>query len=251
MTRILFDNRRGRRHTRTVFHDGRSFDPDRVDGRQEDDMTNATRPRTAGEQISAPRGSLGSGRLEFTRGAARLTVRSAGIPELFRARFDRPVPSVSVDGGAVTVCYPRCFPRSWLRPWAPRGGQRTLNEDVAWEVRVRKGVAHLDADLRGLRVEAVDLGHGASHLEVRLPRPSGVVPVRVAGGASHVRIRRPAGTPVRLRIGRGVADLRFDGQEFGAVGGRLRLPSPQAAGADDRYDIDISGGASHLQIATE
>lgn len=191
------------------------------------------------------------GQLEFTRGAARLTIRGARIPELFQARFDRPAPSVSVDGGAVTVRYPRFSPGGWLRPWARRGGQMTLNQDVAWAIRVRRGVAHLDADLRDLRVESVETSQGASRVELRLPRPSGVVPVRIGGGASHVRIRRPAGTPARLRIGRGVADLSFDEQEFGAVGGRLRLESPQAGGADGRYEIEIAGGAAHVQVTTE
>jgi hypothetical protein len=191
------------------------------------------------------------GQLEFTRGAARLTIRGARIPELFQARFDRPAPSVSVDGGAVTVRYPRFSPGGWLRPWARRGGQMTLNQDVAWAIRVRRGVAHLDADLRDLRVESVETSHGASRVELRLPRPSGVVPVRIGGGASHVRIRRPAGTPARLRIGRGVADLSFDEQEFGAVGGRLRLESPQAGSADGRYEIEIAGGAAHVQVTTE
>jgi hypothetical protein len=88
-------------------------------------------------------------------------------------------------------------------------------------------------------------------VELRLPRPSGMVPVRIGGGASHVRIRRPAGTPARLRIGRGVAHLTFDEQELGAVGGRLRLESPQAGAADGRYDIDIDGGANHVQVTTE
>lgn len=204
-------------------------------------------------QFSAPRGSLTEGRVEFARGAARLTIRGARIPDLFRARFDRPAPSVSLDGGSVTVRYPRFSPRNWLRPrpWARHGGQVTLNEDVAWDIAIRKGVAHLDADLRGLRVEAVEVSNGASRVEVRLPRPAGVVPVRVGGGASHVTIRRPAGTPARLRIGRGVTDLVFDEQEFGAVGGRLRLESPGAGGMDGRYDIEISGGAAHVRVVTE
>jgi hypothetical protein len=204
---------------------------------------------TGARQFSAPRGSLTDGRLEFARGAARLTIRGARIPDLFRARFDRPAPAVSLDGGAVTVRYPRFSPRAWLRP--RRGGQVTLNEDVAWDVVVRKGVAHLDADLRGLRIGAVEVTHGASRVELRLPRPSGVVPVRVGGGASHVTVRRPAGTAARLRIGRGVADLTFDEQEFGAVGGRLRLETPGAHGTDDRYEIEISGGAAHVQVITE
>jgi hypothetical protein len=203
------------------------------------------------EQFSAPLGSLRNGRLEFTRGAARLTIRSSSIPDLFRAGFDRPAPSVSVHGGAVTVRYPRLSPSRWLRPWARRGGQVTLNQDVTWAIRVRRGVAQLDADLRDLQVESVDVSQGASRVEVRLPRPSGVVPVRVGGGASHVRIRRPAGTPARLRIGRGVADLTFDEQEFGAVGGRLRLESREAGGADGRYDIEIAGGAAHVEVVTE
>jgi hypothetical protein len=77
------------------------------------------------------------------------------------------------------------------------------------------------------------------------------VPVRIGGGASHVRIYRPAGTPARLWIGRGVADLTFDEQHFGAVGGRLRLESREADSTDGRYDIEVAGGASHVQVTTE
>jgi hypothetical protein len=216
-----------------------------------DGMTSEMRPPTSAEQFSASGEGLSEGRLEFSRGAAHLTVRGARIPDLFRARFDRPAPSVSVDGGSVTVRYPRFSPQSWRRPLGRRGGQVTLSEDVTWDIRIRYGVAHLDADLRGLRIASVDLGHGASRIDLRLPRPSGVVPVRVTGGASHVRITRPAGTPARLRIGRGVTDLSFDDQEYGAVGGRLRLASPGGSDTDDRYDIETAGGATHIQVTTE
>jgi hypothetical protein len=47
----------------------------------------------------------------------------------------------------------------------------TLNQEMAWHIEVREGVAHLDADLRDLRLEALDLGWGASQVEVRLPAP--------------------------------------------------------------------------------
>jgi len=204
-----------------------------------------------GDQFSGLPGSLNRGRLEFARGAARLTVQGEGIPELFRARFDRPAPSVSLHEGAVTVRYPRFSLRGWLRPWVRRGGQVTLNKDVSWDLSIQGGVAHLDADLRDLQLEALDVRQGASRLDLRLPRPAGVVPVRIGGGASHVRIRRPAGTPARLHISRGVADLTFDKQEFGAVGGRLRLESPQAGAAEGSYQIEIAGGAAHVQVTTE
>jgi hypothetical protein len=194
---------------------------------KEDDMANDSAPAAAGQDFSAPRGGHTQGRLEFTRGAAHLAIHGASMQDLFRAHFDQPVPSVTVDGGTITVQYPRFSPRGWLRPGAHRGGEVTLNQDVAWHIMVRGGVAHLDADLRALRLEALELGQGASQVEVRLPRPAGVVPVRVRGGASQVRIRRPVGVPVRLRVGRGVADLRFDEQEWGAVGGGLRLEPPR------------------------
>ena len=215
------------------------------------DLTRAMAVQRHGQRFSVPRGALRRGRLEFARGAGRLAIRSAGIPEVVRARFDRPVPSVSTDEGAVRVRYPRFSLGGWRRPWARRGGEVTLNNDVVWDLDIRGGAAHLEADLRDLRLEGLEVRRGASHVEARLPVPSGVVPVRIVGGASHVRIRRPAGTPARLRIGRGVTDLTFDGQEFGAVGGRLRLESPQEGGADGRYDIEIDGGASHVRITTE
>jgi hypothetical protein len=154
-------------------------------------------------------------------------IHGASMEDLFRAHFDQPVPSVTVDGGTVTVQYPRFSPRGWLRPGARRGGNVTLNQDMAWHITVRGGVAHLDADLRDLRLEALELGQGASQVEVRLPRPAGVVPVRVRGGVSQVRIRRPAGVPAQLRVGRGVADLRFDEQEWGAVGGGAAAGHPR------------------------
>jgi hypothetical protein len=214
-------------------------------------MRNDTASAAAGQHFSAPRGAHTEGHLEFSRGAAHLAIHGAGMEDLFRAHFDPPVPSVTVDGGTVTVQYPRFSPRGWLRPVAPRGGKVTLNQDMAWKVTVRGGVAHLDADLRVLRLEALELGQGASQVEVELPRPAGVVPVRVRGGASQVRIRRPAGVPVRLRVGRGVADLRFDEQEWGAVGGGLRLETPEATQAPDRYEIEITSGAAHLEIRAE
>jgi len=43
-------------------------------------------------------------------------------------------------------------------------------------------------------------------------------------------------------------DLRH--QEFGAVGGRLRLESRQAGAAKGGYEIQIDGGA-HVQVTTE
>lgn len=205
---------------------------------------------TAGQDFSAPLDARSQGRLEFSRGAAHIAIHGASMDDLFRARFDQPVPSVAVDGGTVTVRYPRFGERGWLRS-GRRGGEVTLNQEVTWHIEARGGVAHLDADLRDLRLEALDLGQGASQVEVRLSRPTGVVPVTIHGGASDVRIRRPGGVAVRLQVGHGAADLRFDEQAWGAVGGELRLATPEATEVPDRYEIEIASGAAHLEISTE
>ena len=112
-------------------------------------------PAAAGQDFSAPRGARTEGRLEFSRGAAHLAIHGASMEDLFGAHFDQPVPSVAVDGGTVTVQYPRFSPRGWPRPGARRRGDVTLNRDVVWRITVRGGVAHLDADLRDLRLEAL------------------------------------------------------------------------------------------------
>ena len=76
------------------------------------------------------------------------------------------------------------------------------------------------------------------------------MPVRVSGGASHVRVHRPVGTALRAAISGGASQLVFDGQTLGAVGGRNALESPGFASAQDRFEVRFSGGASKLTIDT-
>jgi hypothetical protein len=49
----------------------------------------------------------------------------------------------------------------------------------------------------------------------------------------------------------GANRLELDGRRFGAVGGELRLASPGWDTAGDRYDVEVQGGASRLEIGFE
>ncbi len=89
---------------------------------------------------------------------------------------------------------------------------------------------------------------GISDLDLTLPEPSGVVPIRLSGGASKVGIRRPAGVEARVSMKGGASKLTFDEQNLDAVGGKVRLQSPGYDGASDRYEIEVSGGASEVTI---
>jgi hypothetical protein len=130
----------------------------------------------------------------------------------------------------------------------PVRGEVTLNAAVPWEVEVRGGAYKVEADLSGLKLTSFVLTRGLSDVDLTLPEPSGVVPVRLTGGASEVNIRRPAGVEARLSMIGGVSKLTFDEQSFDAVGGKLRLRSPGYDSVSDRYEIEVSGGASKITV---
>jgi DNA-binding MarR family transcriptional regulator len=218
--------------------------------------TAATREETAriraasegdeGGVFATPLGSVKSGRLVFANGTYRLTLRAAsGMDDLYRARFEGAAPKVKVEDGTVTVRYSRRFKLFSLRRHSE---EVTLNAAVPWEVEVRGGAFEIEADLGGLGLSSFVLKGGARDLALTLPEPSGVVPVRLSGGASKVGIRRPAGVKARMSVKGGVSKLTFDEQHFDAVGGKVRLQSPGYDGATDRYEIEVSGGASEITV---
>jgi DNA-binding MarR family transcriptional regulator len=199
-------------------------------------------------ESSAPLDDVAAGRLEFTKGAAKVSVKGdPAVSGLYQARFDGPVPEIKVDGGTVTVQQRRRF-----RPfdWRAQSADFSLSTAVPWSISLRGGMWQLSADLRALRVTNLEVGGGASDIEVWLPEPEGTVPVRVSGGASKVVLRRPKGTEARAEVSGGASQLQFDDQRLGAVGGRTVLATSGFADAADRYEIRFSGGASQVVVAT-
>jgi DNA-binding MarR family transcriptional regulator len=199
-----------------------------------------------GDEVFAPLGSAESGRLVFANGASRLTLRAGpGMEELYRAHFEGTPPKIEVEGGTVTFRRSRRFQ---LLDSRRQSEEVALNAAVPWEIEVRGGAARVEADLGGLGLSSFVLKGGTSDLDLALPEPSGVVPVRLSGGAAKASIRRPAGVEARLSVKGGASKLIFDEQTFDAVGGGVQLQSPGYDGAPDRYEIEVSGGASELTI---
>ena len=197
-------------------------------------------------EVLASLGSASSGRLMFARGAANVTLSVDPLmEELFRARFDGPLPEVHAQDGDVTIRYPRTFhPFEWRK----RAAEVTLNGSIPWGIEFRGGLSWLDADLSGLGLGSFEVIGGASKVAVTLPRPSDTVTLRVSGGASNVTINRPAGVAVRVRVSGGATELALDEQRFGAIGGETRLQTSDYEDAADRYDVEVSGGASGLTV---
>ena len=201
-----------------------------------------------GGDFAAPLGALDRGRLVFAAGVSRVVIHAdPDLEDLYRAHFEGPAPDVREEGGTVTIRYPRRFnPLEWRR----RSGRVALNAGIPWDIEVRGGASDLAADLAELKLASLEIKGGASKMEVSLPKPEGTVPVRISGGASSISLSHPPRAAARLVVKGGVSKLGFDDQRLGAVGGTLRLQSPEYEDSEDRYEMVLSGGASKLDVVT-
>jgi hypothetical protein len=206
------------------------------------------------QDFSAPLGKTVNGKLIFERGAAGLTLRGESMPgQLFKAHFERHVPVVRVNGGAVTVRY-RDFGfglLNWLRYGLNRPqSEVTLNADIPWQIEIHNGIAQSYLDLYPVKLRRATIHSGVSDVELRLSEPNGVVNLDCHGGVHNLRILRPAEVAVRLTVHGGAANLALDSQIFGAVGGMTTVETPNSQESPYRYAINIHGGANNLKVAT-
>jgi uncharacterized membrane protein len=83
---------------------------------------------------SAPLAGTSAGKLRFSRVVARATIyAAASMPELFRARFVGPEPTVTGAGNTVDVEYRDVS----LRKWRRQSADIALNTSIPWHRRVR------------------------------------------------------------------------------------------------------------------
>ncbi len=214
---------------------------------------------TEGGTFAAPLAGITNARLVFLSGTPSVTLRSdATIRELYRGRFEGAVPRVRVRGNVVTVSYPKFGWFDWRAMiagqnveasvhWRKDRGELALNSHVRWAVELRGGASRLSADLRAADLESFESRGGASKMYLDLGNPSGVVPIRVAGGVNNLSVRRPKGVAIALTVHGGANRLTLDGERIAASGGLL-MQSAGAEAARDRFELEISGGASKVSI---
>jgi DNA-binding MarR family transcriptional regulator len=212
-------------------------------------------------RYAARLGGVTAGHLVFVSGAPRVQVRGdASLTDLYRAAFQGPVPKMRVRDGVVTVGYPRFAWFDWRAQvagqnvdvsahWGKDRGEIVLNATVPWSIELRGGVSRLEADLRAVRLESFEARGGASMIELVLPRPSGIVPIRLSGGLNRMSIRRPPGVAMGLEVKGGVSEVEVDGESYRGVGG-LAIQTPDADKIPDRYEIEIAGGVAKLSAST-
>lgn len=192
----------------------------------------------------APFGPDAAARIIMEASASRLRfVGRAPDDQLLRASFDGPKPDVQTATGVATIRYRR----KAVAAFSSRAARVALNGTIPWDIEIAGGITDLTGSLINLQLERFQVDGGANHVDLDLPEPSGTALVRLNGVASTVRLRRPAGVPVAVRVDGGVSRLRIDGQRYDRLAGERRFSSA-AAGAGPRYEIEILGGASEIRI---
>ena len=208
------------------------------------------REAPSGEEgiYSAPLGDLESGRLVVSSGLSRLTLRtSEGMAGLYQARFEGPVPLVQVKDGVVTLRYPRRL----LGLGGKQGAAEVaLSVAIPWRIVIQGGAAEVVAELGGLDLTGLEVKGGFSMIRLDLPAPSGVVPIRISGGASEITIRRPADVSARVHFKGWVSELVFDDQTFSGAGNNVRLQSSGFDSTAPCYDIEVTSYANTVTITS-
>ncbi|MGI9060855.1 MAG: MarR family transcriptional regulator [Ktedonobacteraceae bacterium] len=199
--------------------------------------------------FSAPLGDLESGRLVVSSGVSLLTLRTGrGMDELYQARFEGPMPDVKVKEGVVTIRYPR---RLLGLGGEQRVAEITLSTAIPWQIVIQGGASALVAELGGLHLAGLEVKGGLNSIHLDLPVPSsGVVPIRISGGASDITVRRPAGVAARAHLKGWASMFVFDDQTFSDVGNNVWLQSPGYKATAPCYDIDVSSSASIVTITS-
>jgi DNA-binding MarR family transcriptional regulator len=211
--------------------------------------------------VGAPIASATSGRLVFVTGAPNVTIgasRDLG-GELYRARFKGAIPSARVRDGLITIRYPRFAWFDWRARvagefvnasahWKRVTTELQLNASLAWEIELRGGATSLTGDFRPVNLAGLDIAGGAGALSLRLGVPSGRVPIRLAGSVNDIKVVRPEGVAVTLRLKGGYREATLDGVQAWSPG---EIASPGADAAADRFDIVIAGGVNRVSVKAE
>jgi DNA-binding MarR family transcriptional regulator len=198
-------------------------------------------------RYTAPLGGLRAACLEFATGAAGLRIRAfEDDPNaLYEASFEGAQPTARLQDGSLSFRYKRMSPFEW---GGKHSGLVALSTRIPWNIDLRGGASRVVLEGADLQLASLSVHGGASAIDLSLPSPRGTVRACFEGGVSRAQIQHPAGVPVELQVRGGANRLEFGPQRFGAIGGDLRLASPDWDLATDRYVISVGGGASRLTV---
>jgi DNA-binding MarR family transcriptional regulator len=201
-------------------------------------------PSQGSSEHSAPLGGLTSARLLIRSGLSEVRLRPGSTAaELYRAEFEGATPQVRLRDGRVIVQY-RGIPFDWRK----RKAKIALNTAIPWAIEIVGGVQRVEADLREVETSRFELVGGSERVQLELGTPRGQATIRIVGGASTIRVERPADVPVKLSVVGGSGQVVIDGTRVGQKAGMTSAESPGWAGTKNRYEIEIVGGSKTIEV---
>lgn len=196
--------------------------------------------------FSAKVGGLERAKLVISAGISRLTLQAdAAMTDLYQAKFQGPTPEVKTKEGVITMRYPR---RLWGMADPHKTAVVKLNATIPWDIQVEGGPADIAAELVKLNLASLEVKGGLSMIRLTLPPPTGIIPIKISGSASHVIVLRPQGVAARVHLKGWVSDFTFDGQLTTGIGNDVRLTSTGYRGSGPCYDIEVKSSASSVLI---
>ena len=206
---------------------------------------------------SAQSGGLTAATLDLNYSAATVDVNAADLGDrLYQVHVDYPAgenpPTISLDheNGRLEIHESSSFSPFHLFGSNRRHIVLALTDRIPWTIQVGGGATNLSLDLRHLQLTKLEVSGGANRMDAQLPAAKGTVMLQVSGGASNLTLRAPTETQWRIGVSGGANAVTINGSTSGALGGDFERQSPGYGTATNRYDIQISGGASHLDFRT-
>ena len=206
---------------------------------------------------SAQSGGLTAATLDLNYSAATVDVNAADLGDrLYQVHVDYPAgenpPTISLDheNGRLEIHESSSFSPFHLFGSNRRHIVLALTDRIPWTIQVGGGATNLSLDLRHLQLTKLEVSGGANRMDAQLPAAKGTVMLQVSGGASNLTLRAPAETQWRIGVSGGANAVTINGSTSGALGGDFERQSPGYGTATNRYDIQISGGASRLDFRT-
>ena len=192
---------------------------------------------------SAAVGSLDHASLEVDAGVATITVagRSSLQGDLYRAHitYSGTKPDVSLDRSSGSLQISQRNSGFGVFQTRHFTLDLEINSSVPWTIASNGGASTETYKLLDVHVGSIDINTGASHEDITLGQPSGVVPITINGGALTVHLHRPAGTGASVRVSGGAVNLDFDGHQDHSIG----TVQESTGSASDMYQVEVSGGA--------
>ncbi|WP_189331629.1 hypothetical protein [Actinoplanes ianthinogenes] len=199
-----------------------------------------------GKSLTAPAGGRAEASFDLVDSATVVELSAGDLgDDLYRISTPPDsglTPAIDQDGDAV---------RLHLRSDGSGGSAVVtivLSAAVRWTLRLDGGTAHSRLNLTDADLAALDLNGGASRIDLSLPEPRGVLPIRMTGGVDQFRVTLSDATPVRVRVESGAGQVTLGGTTHQGIAPGRNFTANGWGSTEAGVDLQAVAGLSALTV---